>query len=53
LELREDGKVYENGVLFIDPSANFPVYNVSYTGRWGTYAPAEWGTPVDMAVAME
>lgn len=57
LVLKTDWKVYEreNGVdtLFVDPSVNFPSYDVCYTGwRW-TYAPAIRGTAQDMAVAKE
>ena len=54
LLLKTDWKVYERGTngdtLVVDPSVNFPSYDVSYTGiRW-TYTPATWGTPQDMVV---
>lgn len=56
LVLKTDWKVYERNnwtdTLFIDPSANFPVYPVSYTGD-APYADATWWTPQDMSVAME
>ena len=54
LKLKTDGKVYEetaNGdVLVVDPSTNFPVRQVSYTWKNGTYANAQWGTVKDMVV---
>lgn len=53
LELRTDGKVYENWELFIDPNANFPVYPVSYNWKNGDFSDAQWGTPTDMTVAYE
>lgn len=54
LELRADGKVYENWVEFIDPAANFPVYQVCYSWwRYGTYEDAQRWTPQSMSVAME
>ena len=57
LVLKTDWKVYEreNGVdtLVVDPSVNFPVYQVSYNWKSGTYADAEWGTPQDMSVVTE
>ena len=55
LILKTDWKVYEreNGVdtLVVDPSGNFPVYDVAY--EWGydwEYAPAERWTVQDMSV---
>lgn len=52
LVLKTDWKVYEreNGVdtLVVDPSVNFPVYDVCYTWPSWTYAPATWGTSQDM-----
>ena len=57
LILKNDGKVYEiNGdteTLVVDPSINFPVYQVCYTWKNGTYANAEWGTVKDMVAAYE
>lgn len=57
LILKTDWKVYEreNGVdtLFVDPSVNFPSYDVSYNGRGGTYTPATRWTVKDMVVAYE
>ena len=54
LKLKTDWKVYEetaNGdVLVVDPSVNFPVKQVSYTWKNGTYADAQWGTVKDMVV---
>ena len=54
LKLKTDGKVYEetaNGdVLVVDPSINFPVRQVSYTWKNGTYADAQWGTVKDLVV---
>ena len=50
LVLKTDWKVYEDGTLFIDPSATFPVHDVSYTWYGWTYAPAERWTPQDMVV---
>ena len=57
LVLKTDWKVYEreNGVdtLFIDPSVNFPIYDVSYTWPSWTYAPAVRWTPQDMVAKYE
>lgn len=57
LVLKTDGKVYERqnwtDTLFIDPSVNFPSYDVSYNWRNGTYSPATWGTVKDMVVKYE
>ena len=53
LVLKTDWKVYEDGVLFVDPSVNFPSYNVSYNGRSWTYMPATFGTVKDMVVKYE
>lgn len=54
LELRNDGKIYDSEwTLVVDPSANFPVYDVSYTGKDWTYAPAQFGTPQSMSVATD
>lgn len=54
LILKTDGKVYERNnwvdTLVVDPSINFPVKQVCYTWKYGTYANAEWGTVKDMAV---
>jgi len=54
LILKTDWKVYErNGnvdTLVVDPSQNFPVRQVSYTWKSGTYADAQWGTVKDMVV---
>ena len=57
LILKTDWKVYEreNGVdtLVVDPSVNFPVYQVSYNWENWTYADAQWGTVQDMVVKYE
>ena len=53
LELRADGKIYENWVEILNPATNFPAYDVSYTGKDWTYAPATFWTPQDMAVATD
>ena len=57
LVLKTDWKVYEreNGVdtLVVDPSANFPVYQVSYNWKNGTYEDAQWGTVQDMSAIYE
>ena len=57
LVLKTDWKVYERvwGVdtLFVDPSVNFPVYQVSYTWENWPFNDAEWGTVQDMSVAVE
>ena len=57
LVLKTDWKVYErdNGVdtLVVDPSANFPVYQVSYNWKNGTYEDATWGTVQDMSAIYE
>lgn len=54
LKLKTDWKVYEEtnnwDVLVVDPSINFPVKQVSYTWKNGTYANAQWGTVKDMVV---
>lgn len=45
LSLTSDGKVYQYWVLFRDIVAWFPVYNVSYDWRDGTYNSAQrWNT---------
>ena len=55
LVLKTDWKVYErvDGVdtLFVDPSINFPSYDVKY--EWSTYTPATWWTVQDMVVKTE
>ena len=57
LVLKTDWKVYEreNGVdtLVVDPSVNFPVYQVSYNWKSGTYEDAQWGTVQDMSAIYE
>ena len=53
LELRTDGKVYQNGTLLVDPSTNFPVYQVCYTWKSGTYANATRWTPKDLVAKYE
>ena len=57
LILKDDGKVYEreNGTdtLVINPTVDFPVYNVSYTWPSWTYAPAVRWTPQDMVAKYE
>ena len=57
LILKTDWKVYElvNWVetLFVDPSVNFPSYNISYNWINWTYAAAQWGTVKDMVVKYE
>jgi len=54
LVLKTDWKVYEriDGVdtLFVDPSINFPVYEISYDWRYWTYANATRWTVQDMVV---
>ena len=55
--LKTDWKVYQRvgGVdtLLIDPSVNFPVYQVSYTWSDWPYENAQRWTPVDMVVKYE
>ena len=57
LILKTDWKVYERqnwtDTLFIDPSTNFPSYDVCYTWPNWTFAPAAWGTAQDMIVKYE
>ena len=57
LVLKTDWKVYERenwtDTLFIDPSTNFPVYDVCYTWPFWTYAPATRWNPQDMVVKYE
>ena len=57
LILKTDWKVYEreSGVdtLFVDPSVNFPSYDVSYNGSGWAYTPATRWTVKDMVVAYE
>ena len=57
LILKTDWKVYDisswSEVLVVDPSVNFPVYQVSYNGSSGTYEDAQWGTVQDMSVKYE
>ena len=57
LVLKADWKVYEVigwvETLFIDPSVNFPSYDVSYTGKNWTYAPATFWTVQDMVAKYE
>ena len=54
LVLKSDWKVYEDWTVFIDPSTNFPVYDVSYEWWWNwTYAPAIRWTVQDMSVKYE
>ena len=53
LILKTDDNVYDisswSEVLVYEwVSTNFPTYNVSYNGRLWTYAPAEWGTPIEL-----
>jgi len=54
LKLKTDWKVYEEtanwDVLVVDPSTNFPVRQVSYTWKNGTYEDAQWGTVKDLVV---
>ena len=54
LKLKTDWKVYEEtnnwDVLVVDPSVNFPVKQVSYTWKNGTYADAQRWTVKDMVV---
>ena len=54
LILKTDWKVYERenwvDTLIVDPSQNFPVYQVSYDGDFGTYNDATWGVVQDMIV---
>ena len=53
LVLKSDWKVYEDWTVFIDPSTNFPAYDISYTGVNWTYAPATRWTVQDMSVKYE
>ena len=53
LVLKSDWKVYEDGTLFIDPSVNFPAYDISYTNSLWPYAPATRWTVQDMSVKYE
>jgi hypothetical protein len=57
LILKTDGKVYDisswSEVLVVDPSINFPVYQVSYNWRFGTYEDATWGTVQDLVAKYE
>ena len=57
LVLKTDWKVYERGqnwdTLVVDPSVNFPVFQVSYNWKDGTYADAQWGTVQDMVAKYE
>ena len=57
LLLKTDGKVYERtanwDVLVVDPSINFPVYQVSYNWYSWTYTDAQWGTVKDLVVKYE
>jgi len=53
LELRTDGKVYENGAVLVDPSINFPSYQVCYTWKDGEYVDATRWTPTAMSVVSE
>ena len=57
LVLKTDWKVYERvnwtDTLFIDPSTNFPAYDVCYTWPDGTYAPATRWTVQDMVAKYE
>ena len=57
LVLKTDWKVYERedwtDTLVVDPSVNFPVYQVSYNWEDGTYADAQWGTVQDMVAKYE
>ena len=54
LILKTDWKVYERNnwvdTLVVDPSVNFPEFDVCYTGLTWTYAAATWWTPQDMVV---
>lgn len=56
LQLKTDWKVWDSrtNTLVVDPSANFPSYDVSYIGNTAAgYASAIWGTPMDMLVKYE
>ena len=57
LILKTDWKVYERNnwadTLVVDPSVNFPEFDVCYTGKNWTYATATWWTPQDMSVKYE
>lgn len=54
LLLKTDGKVYERtanwDVLVVDPSINFPVYQVDY---WSGTENAQWGTVQDLVAKYE
>ena len=57
LLLKTDWKVYERtalgDVLVVDPSVNFPIYQVSYTWEWWDPEAAQRWTPTAMSVATE
>ena len=57
LVLKTDWKVYERtalgDTLVVDPAANFPVYQVSYNWKNGTYADATRWTVQDMVAKYE
>ena len=57
LILKTDGKVYDisswEEVLVVDPSVNFPVYQVSYNWKNGTYADAQRWTVQDLVAKYE
>lgn len=57
LILKTDWKVYERGqnwdTLVVDPSVNFPVYQVSYNWENWTYADAQRGTVQDLVAKYE
>ena len=57
LILKTDWKVYDisswSEVLVVDPSVNFPVYQVSYNWRFGDYEDATWGTVQDLITKYE
>lgn len=54
LVLKTDWKVYDSEwTLIVDPSTNFPVYQVSYTWSGGTYSNAQRWTPKDLVAKYE
>lgn len=57
LMLKTDGKVYDistwEEVLVVDPSINFPSYQVSYNWKNGTFSAAQRWTPQDLVTKYE
>jgi len=55
LQLRSDWKVWDSRTetVVVDPSENFPSYQISYVWSEWPYEMATWGTPMDMLVKYE